>query len=221
MKHIVIDLEMCQVPKSVSKEIYKPRNEIIEIGAVMLDEGYNQISSFKSYVRPLYGVLTLNISRLTGIVNEDIHNAPILEEALIDMINWISDIEVDIYAWSENDWLQLNREIKHKAIDNDKINSIINETNWIDYQQVFGEKFGYPRKVSLIDALALTHVFLEGRQHDGLVDAINTARLIETIESHPNYKLPESYSVGEKGENVKFGTYLGDLLNQFSLSVAS
>ena len=53
MKHIVIDLEMNQV-NGKSKARALCRMETIEIGAVMLDENLQEVSSFKEYVHPEY-----------------------------------------------------------------------------------------------------------------------------------------------------------------------
>ena len=40
MNYLVIDLEMCKVPKHYRSELYKYANEILQVGAVLLDEEY-------------------------------------------------------------------------------------------------------------------------------------------------------------------------------------
>ena len=50
MKHIVVDLEMNGIEKK--HRIFGCTMETIEIGAIMLDENYQEISSFKTYVKP-------------------------------------------------------------------------------------------------------------------------------------------------------------------------
>ena len=53
MKHIVVDLEMNNVSrKSVVGSICSM--ETIEIGAVMLDDNWQEISSLRTYVKPEY-----------------------------------------------------------------------------------------------------------------------------------------------------------------------
>lgn len=68
MKHIVIDFEMqhgeMQLLQS-APNVYQ--TEIIEIGAVMLNDKFEFVSEFKSYVHPSYGKLSDNIAILTGI----------------------------------------------------------------------------------------------------------------------------------------------------------
>lgn len=53
MNYLVIDLEMCRVKKFYRKT-YKYASEIIQIGAVLLDEGFNRkrgIKDDKNYIR--------------------------------------------------------------------------------------------------------------------------------------------------------------------------
>lgn len=85
MKHIVVDLEMNNIrQKSVARRICT--NETIEIGAVMLDDGLQEISSFRTYVKPEYndGIVP-KISRLTGITDAMVANAPSSLGNMIDL----------------------------------------------------------------------------------------------------------------------------------------
>ena len=54
-KYVVVDFEMCDVPKGAVREHYNYGTEIIEIGAVLLDDSLNIVDNFKSYVAPQYG----------------------------------------------------------------------------------------------------------------------------------------------------------------------
>ena len=55
MKYVVLDLEMCKVPKSLRNETYRWCYETIQIGAVLLDENYDVKKKFSTFVRPEYG----------------------------------------------------------------------------------------------------------------------------------------------------------------------
>ena len=52
MKHIVVDLEMNTLAKQFKEEKSICGSEIIQIGAVLLDENYQEIGSFHTLVRP-------------------------------------------------------------------------------------------------------------------------------------------------------------------------
>ncbi|MDU6628786.1 MAG: exonuclease domain-containing protein [Lachnoanaerobaculum sp.] len=81
MKHIVVDLEMNKVVKEY-------RNlgcamETIEIGAIMLNENFQEISSFRTYVKPEYNTRITSIVRdLAGITYDMVINAPKFDEAI-------------------------------------------------------------------------------------------------------------------------------------------
>ena len=88
MKHIVVDLEMNTVRGKMEKKgTYNM--ETIEIGAVMLDDRLQEISSFRTYVKPEYNNrIAPNISRLTGITDAMVEHAPYFKEAFRMFANW-------------------------------------------------------------------------------------------------------------------------------------
>ena len=174
MNYVVIDLEMCKVPKMYRNKMYKYATDIIEIGTVLLNEDFRQIATLRQYVHPEYGVLDHYISNLTGIQNVQIKNAPLLEEALKHLTNWLGDREYKVFAWSECDFAQLRREIKSKQIEDEQIQNFMQPKRWVDYQDVFVKRSGMEPY---------------GRLHDGLDDAVNTAKLIEMLELNPNYQI--------------------------------
>ena len=52
MKHIFVDFEMHPIAKEYKEEKVICQREIIEFGAVMLDESFKEITSFKAFVQP-------------------------------------------------------------------------------------------------------------------------------------------------------------------------
>lgn len=82
MFNLVIDLEMCKVPRDYRSNSYKYATETIQIGAVLLDDSFKRIGTLCQYVHPEHGVIDYFIENLTGIKNSQVKNAPKLEEAL-------------------------------------------------------------------------------------------------------------------------------------------
>ena len=189
MNYLVIDLEMCNVPKHYRNKKYKYANEIIQVGAVLLDEEYEIIGRINQYVHPEYGVIDHFISNLTGIQNSQVKNAPCLEEVLKHMVDWLGNREYKVYAWSDSDYSQLQHEIGCKEIIDTKIEDFMNPERWIDYQAEFGKRFEFSRLVSLEEALMYCDIDVDGRLHDGLDDAANTAKLIKTLETNKEFVL--------------------------------
>ena len=140
MNYLVIDLEMCRV-KKLYRKTYKYASEIIQIGAVLLDEGFNRIATMCEYVNPEYGVLDNFIESMTGIKNRDIKQASKLTEALEHLTDWLGDREYKVYAWSDSDRTQILHEIKAKNIESAKIDDFMKADRWIDYQDVFKKRF--------------------------------------------------------------------------------
>ena len=82
MFNLVIDLEMCKVPRDYRSNSYKYATETIQIGAVLLDDSFKRIGTLCQYVHPEHGVIDYFIENLTGIKNSQVKNAPKLEETL-------------------------------------------------------------------------------------------------------------------------------------------
>ena len=158
------------------------------------------------------------IQELTGISDKEIMEAPPLEEALDRMVLWLGSSEVTFYSWSKTDYVQIAREIRAKGIDEAKTAVLLDKDNWVDYQQTAGKRFGKPWRMSLEDALMFAEMELEGKQHDGLVDARNTARLIAKMEKNPESHFLQDRLQEEKEKNAEpLGTSLGSLLNGIRL----
>ena len=214
--NVVIDIEMCVVQKEYQWKDYPYEHEIIQIGAVMMDEGYEITDEFSTYVRPQYGRIDHFIQELTGIGDKEIMEAPSLEEALDHMVSWLSGYEVTFYSWSRTDYVQITREIQAKGMDEEKLAVLLDKEHWVDYQQTAGKRFGKPWRMSLEDALMFAEVEPEGKQHDGLVDAKNTARLIAKMEKNPESRFLQDRLEKEKNEE-QLGTYLGSLLGNIRI----
>ena len=131
--NVVIDIEMCVVQKEYQWKDYPYEHEIIQIGAVMMDEGYEITDEFSTYVCPQYGRIDHFIQELTGIGDKEIMEAPSLEEALDHMISWLSGYEVTFYSWSRTDYVQITREIQTKGMDEEKLAVLLDKEHWVDY----------------------------------------------------------------------------------------
>lgn len=212
---IVIDVEMCLVQKSYEWKDYPYEHEIIQIGAVMMDEEYEIVDEFSSFVHPQYGRIDHFIRKLTGISEKDIVEAPPLEEVLRQMLAWIGGREAVFYSWSVTDYKQIVREIHAKGMDEGEMAVLLEKDHWVDYQPEAGKRFDKRWRLALEDALMLAEVEPEGKQHDGLVDARNTARLIAKMERNPDSHFLQDRLQEEKND-APLGTSLGSLLKQYN-----
>lgn len=130
-KHIVLDLEFTQIPKRFKEERSITPYETIQIGAVMLNEHYDLVDSFCTYVKPQFSKhITNRVTDLTGITDADIANAPSFSEALASLVSWIGSGNVRVYSWSKTDLWQITDECMLKGIEYPSC-----LYRWMDYQR--------------------------------------------------------------------------------------
>ena len=216
MNYLVIDLEMCKVPRHYRSSKYKYSQEIIQAGAVLLDEEYEVIGKINQYVRPIYGVLDHFITNMTGIHGNQLRNAPELKEVLVHMLDWIGDRDYKVYAWSNSDHMQLQHEIISKEICDSRIDSFMEADRWVDYQDVFGKRFDFSRAISLEEALISCNIDVDGHLHNGLDDAMNTAAIIRKLELDREFEL-YAYNTDQEDQGETLHFCLGDLFSKLDL----
>ncbi|MGM9912293.1 exonuclease domain-containing protein [Floccifex sp.] len=206
MKHIVIDLEMNASNCDVC------RMEIIQIGAVVLDDQYQMMGSFSTLVKPQWNdIIEPFYESLTGISTEMVQNAPVFNEALYSFMNWIKNLndEVEVLAWSESDLNQVLMEASYKEYEFDDFEEYV-ISQWVDFQNEFDHKLFIDHQCSLKDALDYAHIELEGNWHDALDDAKNTAQLLALLRD--DKKCLETFGTVIEVQKVEKDT-LGDLFD--------
>ena len=83
MNKIFVDLEMHPIPRSFKEERQICTQEIIEIGAVKLNEQNKETDSFCEFVHPAYvQKIYAKFQKLTGITTEDVAEASVLADVL-------------------------------------------------------------------------------------------------------------------------------------------
>ncbi len=208
--YAVIDLEMCKVPKARRKG-FPHRQETIQIGAVLLNDRYDVIGKFCTYVKPEFGGLDGFIKRLTGITEEDLKEAPNFQNALNAFVQWLPE-KVTAISWSESDKYQFIYELAGKGIKADPKFEVLLDS-WIDCQPDFSKKMKRNKLYSLEEALIATDVFSEGRAHNGLDDAYNTALLYAKLQREEELILNPYYDKAYDDSEMEHLSYgLGEIL---------
>lgn len=173
----------------VSREFREVRRklneEVIEIGAVRLDENFQQEAEFQCYVKPEYGPIKKHITSLTGITQAMVADKKTYAACFQDFVDWVGEEETKIYSWSMSDIKQLRSECRYKLPDFDI--EWLNE-RWVDLQQEFDDRLGLHNSLALKHALgAMDHKF-EGTQHTALADAINTSAILTLMQDDAKFK---------------------------------
>ena len=185
MKHVVVDLEMNPVSREFREVRRKLNEEVIEIGAVRLDENFQQEAEFQCYVKPEYGPIKKHITSLTGITQAMVADKKTYAACFQDFVDWVGEEETKIYSWSMSDIKQLRSECRYKLPDFD-IEWL--NARWVDLQQEFDDRLGLHNSLALKHALgAMDHKF-EGTQHTALADAINTSAILMLMQDDAKFK---------------------------------
>lgn len=221
MKYIVIDLEMNPIVAVHKTERETCKLEVIEIGAVLLDENYQEIGSFVTLVKPRFNSrIERRYEKLTGIITEMVESAPFFEDALDMFFGWCNRVpdEIQIIQWSENDFVQFSKEIQMKNILLSDQNQKYMDSPWLDFQAEYGHTLGLERSISLKDAVMYAGEDFCGRQHDALVDARNTAELFAIVRDETKCEKALQHVI--EALKPKNNLSIGDLFDfsAFSLS---
>lgn len=177
--HIVLDLEMNPVSKE-HKNVYENlRQEIIEIGAVKLNEHLEIVDTFDCFVKPEFNYqITSYINKLTGIKSSSAMNAESFATALKDFEAWMGNgADTRIYSWSDNDLIQLKTECEFKEIPFPK-----NMKRWLDFQKVFQRLMNISNRgkhLALCEAIKYFDIEINSKKvHNALYDAEITSTLL-------------------------------------------
>ena len=93
MRYIVVDLEMNRMDKKYKEERQICNMEIIEIGAVMLDDSFREIAHYKTYVKPQFSEsIGAFYEKLTGITTAMVEDAPVFEDAIRDFLESVPEL---------------------------------------------------------------------------------------------------------------------------------
>lgn len=186
MNHIVIDLEMNKIVKQYRDE-HKLSSELIEIGAVRLDERFEVVDTYQTYVMPDYGKMDERIVYLTGITDEKLKGAPKFAEAMDDFAEWIGTEKTQFYSWSMSDIRQFQNEAEFKRYHGKIIRTM--ETSWNDFQQEYSRLLGIEKKIKLKQAVSAADYEFTGAEHTALSDAINTAEILRLSKRPEEFEL--------------------------------
>lgn len=105
MNHIVLDLEWNQAPhpaRAVTEPL-KLNGEIVQMGAVKMNERFEVVDEFKAMVRPrYYKKMHFKVKELTGITADDLAAGLSFGDAMERFLAWCGS-EWDLFTWGPDD----------------------------------------------------------------------------------------------------------------------
>lgn len=117
MDYIVVDFEWNQSPYGKGTGKKKLPFEIIEIGAIKLDENREIIDTFDAVIQPkVYRKLHHMTQELTGITQEEADHGALFTHTIVDFMLWCGD-EFMFCTWGNTDLIELQRNMKFYRLD--------------------------------------------------------------------------------------------------------
>ncbi|MGL5379385.1 exonuclease domain-containing protein [Clostridium sp.] len=199
MAFIIIDLEFNNLSgitkyypnifeENSDLESIELENEIIEIGAIKLDNYMKPLKEFKTYIKPkAIPILNPKISEITKITEEDLKDGVSFEEG-INMLRDIIDDGDIICSWAKDDIAEIiNNTVYHKYDDLKWLK------NYLDIQEYSTKILAKKKSLSLKNALDELKIKVDGAKlHDALNDAIYTSFVFKRIY---NSRIVKNYVV--------------------------
>lgn len=175
MRYIVFDMEWNQ-PVVRKKRVNGLLGEIIQIGALALDEEMNELDTFDVTIKPVfYKIMNRDVSELTQIKQDDIEEGVSFAEAIDAFRKWCGD-DYCYISWSFSDMDMLINNLEKHDMD----------TDWLpecyDAQLMFDDQFTQEdRDYALSYAL---YYFNEkpDSAHDALDDARSTVKVLRHMD---------------------------------------
>lgn len=171
MYFIVTDLE------STCDEPQLPRDEMepIEIGAVAVNEKFEIIDKFETFIKPcIHPQLTKFCTTLTTIEQSDVDNAPSFIEAYLSFEKWFTQFDDTVFcSWGRYDAYELSRVCKLNQLD-----FYFSQDKCFNLKRMFAKKQRIGKEVGVRRALNIAGIKFDGQIHRGIDDAINIAKLL-------------------------------------------
>lgn len=199
MRYIVLDLEWNQSPRGREDSVPHLPFEIIEIGAVMLDEQRRTVGEFHRLIRPqVYRQLHFKISEVTHM-NIDVlkKQGALFCDAIEEFLEWCGQEEFRFCTWGSMDLTELQRNMAHYGVDNPFPRPLL----YYDVQKLYCLQYGDGSTKESLDQAVQEQAIQEERPfHRALDDAYYTGRILSLLDmerygvylSVDYYRLPRS-----------------------------
>ena len=154
------------------------RGEIIEIGAVKIDEDANVLDTFSIHLRPrIFRKLQHHIAKVTGLTQEDLDNGAPIVQGLRRFMQWCGP-DAEFAEWGMDDVPVLKQNLFLCNLDESR------PTVWYDLQQVFLRE--HPRKegegMTLESVVTRMGIPMDRPFHDALSDTLYTADVCRKLD---------------------------------------
>jgi len=186
MNYIVLDLEFNQSfpfnGEATAKSVPECPFEIIQIGAIKLDENFQQLDSFNHLIEPqIYTRIHPFVGKITGITSSDLKGKPHFPDVFEAFLNFIGNEPSILCTWGADDIKSLFRNILYYKLDISTITKKYINVQTYASAHLESEQ---GKAIGLKNAVTALGLEMEEDFHDALNDARYTAEVF--VRVHPN-----------------------------------
>lgn len=220
MNYIVLDLEWNQSNTGLEDETSRLPFEVIEIGAVKLNDTFVMVNEFSQLVKPeVYHEMHEITSRLIHLQMKELERGKPFAETAEAFLNWCGPEEYMFCTWGSLDLTELQRNMKFYKMTPLSDRPIA----FLDVQKLFSLAFedGKSRR-ALEYAVDKMEIEKDIPFHRAFSDAYYTAKLLKlTAERHPDVLTKISYDVfhppvsREQEIRIQFDNYVKYISREF------
>lgn len=179
MNYIVFDLEWNQCPYGKNREVERLPFEIIEIGAVKLNQNREKVDEFHRIIKPVvYKRLHFKTREVVQMDDEKLAGGSPFPAAVREFLNWCGPESV-FATWGNVDLVELQRNMKYYGL----LKLLKGPLHYYDVQKLFSRGFedGKSRK-SLQYGIEFLELDKQEAFHQALADATYTSEVFKHID---------------------------------------
>ncbi len=180
MDYIVVDFEWNQSAYGKGSTNKKLPFEIIEIGAVKLNEKRQFVEEFHGVIRPkVYRSLNYVTQELTGFTQEELDQGELFPHTIVDFILWCGEAFM-FCTWGDMDLTELQRNMKFYKLDD----LLVGPIKYYNVQKLFRNLLDPQKRLSCALETAVDLLKIEKQEgfHRALSDARYTAEIFQRMQ---------------------------------------
>ena len=188
MNYIIIDLEWNQCPNGKAKEEKMLPFEIIEIGAVKVNESRKMIGEFHEIIKPaVYTVLNDTFKEIVPGEMEELKQGRKFPDVIREFFEWCGE-EYRFATWGPMDLVELQRNMKYYQLSTLSHKPFF----YYDVQRLFAVFFEENKQArTLAFAVEFFHIEEKEEFHSAIADAKYTALIFQKFDLKKTKKYME------------------------------
>lgn len=214
MNYIIFDLEFNQKhPNDKNTKSPSLMFEIIQIGALKLNEHLETIDSFNALIKPtVHTIIHPYVEELTNITTDQVSMWKTFPETYRNFLEFAGTSDIIWGVWGSDDITQFIKNIRFHNLPDSNLSK-----SYIDIQKHASKYCNYPEgcKIGLKNAVDTLNIIRNNEFHNALNDAFYTSEVFKCINNNKIKPKLYSYPINKKRTSVRETINSIALINQF------